>query len=71
MYIILWNWYYLMESRVLGNKDLFEGIHEVLANSLYVLVPLHVISAIVMSRLQKQNLVKSMVTGNKTVNKTE
>ena len=62
---------YLMESRVLGNKDLFEGIHEVLANSLYVLVPLHVISAIVMSRLQKQNLIKSMVTGNKTVNKTE
>ena len=62
---------YLMESRVLGNKDLFEGIHEVLANSLYVLVPLHVISAIVMSRLQKQNLIKSMVTGNKTVNKAE
>lgn len=62
---------YLMESQILGNKDLFEGIHGVLANSLYILVPLHVISAIVMSRLQKQNLIKSMVTGNKTVNKTE
>ncbi|SUD90552.1 cytochrome b/b6 domain-containing protein [Psychrobacter phenylpyruvicus] len=62
---------YLMESQILGNKDLFEGIHGVLANSLYVLVPLHVISAIVMSRLQKQNLIKSMITGNKTVNKTE
>lgn len=62
---------YLMESQVLGNKDLFEEIHEVLANSLFFLVPLHVISAIVMSRLQKQNLIKSMVTGNKTVNKAE
>lgn len=62
---------YLMESQVLGNKDLFEEIHEVLANSLFLLVPLHVISAIVMSRLQKQNLIKSMVTGNKTVSKAE
>ena len=62
---------YLMESQVLGNKDLFEEIHEVLANSLFLLVPLHVISAIVMSRLQKQNLIKSMVTGNKIVNKAE
>ncbi|WP_296202960.1 cytochrome b/b6 domain-containing protein [Psychrobacter sp. UBA3962] len=62
---------YLMESQVLGNKDLFEEIHEVLANSLFFLVPLHVISAVVMSRLQKQNLIKSMVTGNKTVNKAE
>lgn len=62
---------FLMQSQILGNKDLFEGIHGGLAGSLYVLVPLHVISAIVMSHLQKQNLIKSMVTGNKTVNKTE
>ncbi len=62
---------YLMESQVLGNKDLFEGIHEVLASSLYLLVPLHIFEAIVMSYIQKQNLIKSMITGNKTVNKTE
>ena len=62
---------YLMESQVLGNEDLFEEIHEVFANSLFLLVPLHVISAIVMSRLQKQNLIKSMVTGNKIINKAK
>ena len=59
---------YLTESQLLGNKDLFEELHEVLANSLYVLVPLHIFAAIAMSYLQRQNLVKSMITGNKTIN---
>ena len=58
---------YLMESGILGNKGLFEEIHELLANSLYLLVPLHIISAIVMSYWERQNLIKSMITGNKTV----
>ncbi|ALF60678.1 cytochrome B [Psychrobacter urativorans] len=58
---------YLMETKILGNKDLMEGIHEFLANSLYVLVPLHIISAIVMSYWERQNLIKAMITGNKTV----
>ena len=64
---------YLMESHIfshiqlLGNKDLLEEIHELLANSLYLLVPLHIIAAIAMSYWQRQNLIKSMVTGKKMV----
>lgn len=49
-----------------GEEWLQEG-HELLANSLYVLIPLHVLSAIGMGFIQKQNLVKAMITGNKTV----
>ncbi len=58
---------YLMEANIFGNKNLLEEIHETLANSLYLLVPLHIIAAIVMSYWERQNLIKSMVTGNKTV----
>ena len=64
---------YLMESaffsntELLGNKDLLEEVHELLANSLYLLVPLHIIAAIAMSYWQRQNLIKSMITGKKTV----
>ena len=64
---------YLMESHIfshiqlLGNKDLLEEVHELLANSLYLLVPLHIIAAIAMSYWQRQNLIKSMITGKKTV----
>ncbi len=68
---------YLMETDIfshtelLGNEelleDILEDIHELLANSLYFLVPLHIIAAIAMSYWQRQNLIKSMITGNKTV----
>lgn len=64
---------YLMETdffshiQLLGNKDVLEEIHELLANSLYLLVPLHIIAAIAMSYWQRQNLIKSMITGQKTV----
>ena len=64
---------YLMETdifshiQLLGNKDVLEEIHELLANSLYLLVPLHIIAAIAMSYWQRQNLIKSMITGKKTV----
>ena len=64
---------YLMESHIfshiqlLGNKDFLEEVHELLANSLYLLVPLHIIAAIAMSYWQRQNLIKSMITGKKTV----
>ena len=58
---------YLMETKILGSKDLMEGIHEFLANSLYLLVPLHIVSAIVVSYWERQNLIKAMITGNKTV----
>ena len=58
---------YLMETELLGNVDLLEEVHELLANSLYLLVPLHVIAVIVMSYWQRQNLIKAMITGNKTI----
>ena len=58
---------YLMETKILGSKDVMEGIHEFLANSLYLLVPLHIVSAIVVSYWERQNLIKAMITGNKTV----
>lgn len=64
---------YLMESHIfshiqlLSNKDMLEEIHELLANSLYLLVPLHIFAAIAMSYWQRQNLIKAMITGEKTV----
>ncbi|GAA0800683.1 cytochrome b/b6 domain-containing protein [Psychrobacter piscatorii] len=58
---------YLMEAKIFGSKDILEEIHGILANSLYLLVPLHIISAIAMSYWERQNLIKSMITGNKTV----
>lgn len=58
---------YLMEAKIFGNREILEEIHEILANSLYLLVPLHIISAIVMSYWERQNLIKSMITGNKTI----
>ncbi|WP_298907354.1 cytochrome b/b6 domain-containing protein [uncultured Psychrobacter sp.] len=58
---------YLMESGIMGNEDFLEEVHELLANSLYLLVPLHVIAALVMSYWQRQNLIKAMITGNKTI----
>ncbi|MGZ8269858.1 MAG: cytochrome b/b6 domain-containing protein, partial [Methylophilus sp.] len=56
-------------------KELFgdaaEEFHEGLANIMLGLVGLHVTAAIVMSFLEKQNLVKSMVTGKKVGSPTK
>ena len=45
--------------------DLSSGIHESVANLALALVILHVLAAVVMSLLEKQNLVRAMVTGKK------
>ena len=58
---------YLMEAEIFGGADLLEEVHELLANSLYLLVPLHIVAAIAMSYWQRQNLIKAMITGKKTV----
>lgn len=58
---------YAMEAGILADKHLLEEIHGVFANSLYLLIPVHIIAAITMSYWQRQNLIKSMVTGNKTI----
>lgn len=50
-------------------KELFgdaaEELHEGLANIMLALVGLHVVAAIVMSLIEKQNLARAMVTGRK------
>lgn len=58
---------YLQETDRFFGDDLIQEIHEIFANSLYLLVPVHVLSAIIMGKLQRQNLIKSMITGNKTI----
>lgn len=58
---------YLMGTDAFWGEDWPKEIHEVFANSLYLLIPVHVVSAIIMGRLQKQNLIKSMITGKKNL----
>lgn len=48
-----------------------EEVHEFLAHSLLFLVPAHVIGVIVSSILERQNLVKGMITGEKRVEEGE
>lgn len=54
---------YLSVKEVLG--DFAGEIHESVANLALAIVILHVLAAIVMSLLEKQNLVRSMVNGKK------
>lgn len=58
---------YLQTTDQFWGDDTIQAIHKILANSLWVLVPLHVAAAIIMGRLQQQNLVKSMITGKKYI----
>lgn len=61
---------YLMNIEQYWGIEWVEEVHEVLAQSLYVLIPLHIIAAVAMSWLQRQNLVKAMITGQKYVDIT-
>jgi len=45
--------------------DFMSGAHEAIANLTLVVVVIHIAAAVIMSFLQKENLVRSMVTGNK------
>lgn len=56
---------YMMTLDQYWGEEWLQETHEVLANSLYVLIPLHVGAAILMSFIEKQNLVKAMITGKK------
>lgn len=42
-----------------------ENVHEIVAWTLLAMVALHVVAVIVMSRLERQNLIRAMVTGTK------
>ena len=45
--------------------DFMSGAHETVANLALVVVVIHIAAAIIMSFMQKENLVRSMFTGNK------
>lgn len=47
-------------------KELFEEVHEMLANLLFVIVGIHVVGVIVSSMIHKENLVGAMISGYKT-----
>ncbi len=56
---------YLMGTEQFWGDERLEEIHELLANSLIPLIALHVISAVAMSFISKNNLIAAMITGNK------
>lgn len=57
---------YLMGTDAYWGEDWLEELHEGLANTLMLAVGLHAAAAIVMSKLEKVNLVRAMITGYKT-----
>ena len=56
---------YLMGTDRFWADDAVEAIHETLADGLMVLVGLHIAAALLMSYLEKTNLVRAMITGVK------
>ena len=57
---------YLQTTDRFWGEDWLQELHEMLASTLIGLACLHVLAAIVMSRLQRINLIAAMVTGVKT-----
>lgn len=55
-------WFALQES----SGELWEEIHETLANVMLAVVLVHVVAVVASSRLHHENLVSSMLTGEKT-----
>jgi len=45
--------------------DLMSEAHELMSNLTIVIIAIHVLAAIIMSLMQKENLIRSMVTGKK------
>lgn len=56
---------WMMGTDAYFGAEWLEEVHEALANSLLLLAGLHATAAIVMSRLERVNLVRAMVTGKK------
>jgi cytochrome b len=50
---------------VAGNVRTWEGVHDLLANAMLVLVILHVAGVLLASYVHRENLPKAMITGDK------
>ena len=48
-----------------GNESFWKDIHEASANIVLMLIILHILGVVVSSKLHNENLVRSMITGNK------
>ncbi len=57
---------YLMGTDQFWGEEWLEEVHEALATLLQVAVLLHVAAALLMSRIERVNLVRAMITGIKT-----
>ena len=56
---------YLMGTDAYWGEEWLEELHEALANTLLAAAGLHALAAIVMSRVERVNLVRAMITGIK------
>lgn len=56
---------FLMGTEQFWYEEWLEETHEILANSLSILVAIHVGAAVIMSKVEKINLIKAMITGYK------
>jgi cytochrome b len=55
----------LLNTDAFWGSEWLEETHEIAANSLFLLVPLHVLGAVLSSVFHRENLVLAMVTGRK------
>lgn len=56
---------YLMGTDAFWGEEWLEEVHEALANTLQAAVLLHVLAAVVMSRIERVNLIHAMISGVK------
>ena len=60
---------FLMDTDQFFGSELLEEVHELIANFLMSLVFVHVLAAVVLSKIERVNLVSAMVTGVKRFHK--